>query len=86
MKIVRDGREIKLTAEELIEAGIEYMKWCRVEDLESRMPKEMSAVEKRNTALKALPIFERKFDWRNSHWDGYWANVDYALKEVGVDV
>lgn len=85
MKIVRDGREIKLTAEELIEAGIEYMKWCRVEDLESRMPEGMSAVEKRDTALKALPIFERTLDRSDSYWGAYWDIVNHVLKEIGVN-
>ena len=75
-----------MTDEELIEAGLEFMKWNRVEDLESRMPEEMSAVEKRDTALKALPIFEKTLDRSDSYRDAYWANVNYTLKEVGVDV
>ncbi len=86
MTIERNGRQFKLTDEELIEAGLEFMKWNRVEDLESRMPEEMSAVEKRDTALKALPIFEKTLDRSDSYRDAYWANVNYTLKEVGVDV
>ena len=67
MKIERGILEIELTADEMISAWMEVEKWHKIEELENAMPKEMSAVEKREKAIEEYVTGHSNI--KTVHWE-----------------
>ena len=91
MKIIRDGNEIELTKDEVREAGWEYDRYYRIEDLLQCAelieiePDENKRIE---LAKKIEPNFEEFIGCSDDYWCEYWncarnAIADY-IDETGV--
>lgn len=84
MKIIRDGKEIELTREEIISAGWEYDQICRIEDLASvyELCELEPNEEKRIDLAKEIePLFDRYLGLNNTYWEAYWETANMAIKD-----
>lgn len=84
MKIIRNGMEIELTNDEVREAGWEYDRACRIEDLMSTA--ELTEIEpddeRRYILAKEIePMFEEYIESNDSLWDAYWLAARMAIED-----
>lgn len=84
MKIIRDGKEIELTKEEIMEAGCEYERIYRIEDLVNNA--ELIDIEpdenKRTKLAKEIdPMFEEYLSYSDEYNDVYWKVARWAIRD-----
>ena len=79
MKIIRNGQEIELTAEEMRQAYNEVQDEYTIEDIRSRYNMPDDKIE------EALTIFERVIDNNDSFWDSYWSIIEYVAEKIGLE-
>ena len=77
MKIIRNGQEIELTAEEMRQAYYEMKDEYTIEDIRSRYDMPDDKID------EALTIFERIIGNNDSFWDSYWSTIEFVAKEMG---
>lgn len=84
MFIERNGIKIELTKTEIREAGWEYDRACRIEDLMSTA--ELAEIEpddeRRYILAKEIePMFEEYIGSNDSLWDAYWLAARMAIED-----
>ena len=82
MKIIRDGKEIELTAEELRAAYEEKHHEHFVEDVQSSIDgmgidKELDASDCKELAWR----FDKALGRNDSYWDSYWCTLENVIAE-----
>lgn len=79
MKIIRDGKEIELTWQEIREAyelmNLEYFK----EDVVARAD-EMEIELSEEDVDRIAEAAKRGIDRNDSFWDSYWMTIEYAIE------
>lgn len=88
MFIERNGIKIELTKTEIREAGWEYDRACRIEDLMSTA--ELTEIEpddeRRYILAKEIePMFEEYIGNNDSLWDAYWSAARMAIEDYMED-
>ena len=76
VSIVRDGKEIELTQEELRAAWEEAENRYRREDIESRYELPDNKVE------EAIKWLSRLIDYNDNYWDLYWSMIDDVAEQL----
>ena len=76
MKIVRDGKEIELTPEEMRVVWKEVENRYRREDIESRYELPDDKVE------EAIELLSRSIDYNENYWDLYWYMIDDVAEQL----
>ena len=76
MKIVRDGKEIELTPEEMRIVWEEVENRYRREDIESRYELPDNKVE------EAIKWLSRLIDYNDNYWDLYWSMIDDVAEQL----
>lgn len=76
MKIVRDGKEIELTAEEMRQAYDEMEDMYRREDIENRYELPDDKVD------EALRLLAKTINFNDGYWDAYWNCIDSVAMEL----
>lgn len=76
MKIVRDGKEIELTPEEMRIVWEEVENRYRREDIESRYELPDDKVE------EAIKLLSRSIDYNDYYWDLYWSMIDDVAEQL----
>lgn len=84
MFIERNGIKIELTKTEIREAGWEYDRACRIEDLMSTA--ELAEIEpddeRRYILAKEIePMFDNYIEHNDNLWDVYWATARMAIED-----
>ena len=79
MKIIRNGQEIELTAEEMRQAYYEMKDEYTIEDIRSRYDMTDDKID------EALTIFERIIDSDDNFWDSYWSMIEYVAEKLGLE-
>ena len=79
MKIIRNGQEFELTAEEMRQAYYEKKDEYTIEDIRSRYDMTDDKID------EALTIFERIIDSDDNFWDSYWSMIEYVAEEMGLE-
>lgn len=77
MTIIRDGKEIKLTPEELRQAYYEKKQEYDIEDIRSRYNVPDDKIE---------DVVERFNDYlgcNDNFWESYWMTLEYLCDEMG---
>ena len=82
MKIIRDGKEYKLTFSEMIQAHEEYKLDCMIEDVKNLLESgtrevELSEEQIREVASDALHNLGKN----DSYYEAYWMSVEYTLDD-----
>ena len=84
MKIIRDGKEIKLTWQEIREAyelmRYEYFK----EDVVARADQMGKALSDKDIE-EVAKIASRGIEHNDSHWESYWMTIEYAIKNYTME-
>lgn len=79
MKIIRNGQEIELTAEEMRQAYYEMKDEYTIEDIRSRYDMPDDKID------EALTIFERIIGNNDSFWDSYWSMIEYVAEKLCLE-
>ena len=79
MKIIRNGQEFELTAEEMRQAYYEKKDEYTIEDIRSRYDMPDDKID------EALTIFERVIDSDDNFWDSYWSMIEYVAEKLGLE-
>ena len=79
MKIIRNGQEFELTAEEMRQAYYEMKDEYTTEDIRSRYNMPDDKID------EALTIFERVIDSDDNFWDSYWSMIEYVAEKLGLE-
>ena len=79
MKIIRNGQEIELTAEEMRQAYYEMKDEYTIEDIRSRYDMQDDKID------EALTIFERIIGNNDSFWDSYWSMIEYVAEKLCLE-
>lgn len=84
MKIIRDGKEIELTKEEIMEAGCECERIYRIEDLMNSA--ELIEIEpdenKRTKLVKDIaPMFEEYLSYSDEYNEAYWKTARWTIRD-----
>ena len=81
MKIIRDGKEIKLTDNEIYNAYKEYRHDCLKEDVLSKA-EEMEVEIPDDLLNRVLYRADKTLDNNDSYWETYWMSIEYAIEDV----
>ena len=81
MKIIRDGKEIQLTDDEIFNAYKEYHHDCLKEDVLSKA-EEMEVEIPDDLLNRVLYRADKTLDNNDSHWETYWMSIEYAIEDV----
>ena len=76
MKIVRDGKEIELTPEEMRAVWEEVENNYRKDDIESRYELPDDKVE------EAIELLSRSIDYNDYYWDAYWCMIENVAEKL----
>ena len=79
MKIVRDGKEIELTPEEMRIVWEEVENRYRREDIESRYVLPQDKVD------EALELLAETLNFNDDYWDIYCECIDEVAETLGLD-
>ena len=79
MKIIRNGQEIELTAEEMRQAYTEVKDKYTIEDIRTLYNVPNEKID------EVLTIFERVIDNNDSFWDSYWSMIEYVAEKMGLE-
>ena len=79
MKIIRNGQEIELTAEEMRQAYYEMKDEYTIGDIRSRYDMLDDKID------EALTIFERIIGNNDSFWDSYWSMIEYVAEKLCLE-
>ena len=79
MKIIRNGQEFELTAEEMWQAYYEKKDEYTIEDIRSLYNMPDDKID------EALTIFERNIDSNDNFWDSYWSIINFVAEEMGLE-
>lgn len=79
MKIIRNGQEFELTAEEMRQAYYEMKDEYTIEDIRSLYDMPDDKID------EALMIFERVIGNNDSFWDSYWSMIEYIAEKLGLE-
>lgn len=81
MKIIRDGKEIELTNNEVYAAYKEYHGDCFREDVLGKI--EEAEMDISDELLdKIIRRAEKTLDNNDSYWESYWISIEYAIEET----
>lgn len=81
MKIIRDGKEIELTNDEVYAAYKEYHGDCFREDVLGKI--EEAEIDIPDELLdKIIRRAEKTLDNNDSYWESYWMSIEYAIDSV----
>lgn len=81
MKIVREGKEIELTWQELFEASQEYQHDCMFADVAQKAD-EMEIELNMGQIERAGRIAQKALDNNDSTSESYWMAIECAIEEV----
>lgn len=81
MKIIRDGKEIQLTDDEIFNAYKEYHHDCLKEDVLSKA-EEMEVEIPDDLLNRVLYRADKTLDNNDSYWETYWMSIEYAIEDV----
>lgn len=81
MKIIRDGKEIQLTDDEIFNAYKEYHHDCLKEDVLSKAD-EMEVEIPDDLLNRVLYRADKTLDNNDSYWETYWMSIEYAIEDV----
>ena len=81
MKIIRDGKEIQLTDDEIFNAYKEYHHDCLKEDVLSKA-EEMEVEIPDDLLNRVLYRADKSLDNNDSYWETYWMSIEYAIEDV----
>ena len=81
MKIIRDGKEIELTYNEIRDAYNEYHSSCLKEDIEGKA-EEMEVKIPDELMDKVMYRAEKTIGNNDSYWESYWMSIEYAIDYV----
>ena len=81
MKIIRNGKEFELTAEELRKANEEYELECMVEDVKSMCKQENYEAYNEEQLQEIAKLVSRNLSRNDSYYEVYWETVRYTLKD-----
>jgi hypothetical protein len=84
MKIVRDGKEIELTHDEVYTAYREYHTDCLKEDILGTIS-QMEVEVPDELMNKIMARAEKTLDNNDSYWESYWMSIEYAIDSVVED-
>lgn len=76
MKIIRDGKEIELTQEEMRIVWEEVENRYRREDIESRYVLPKDKVD------EAIKLLSRSIDYNDYYWDAYWYMIENVAEKL----
>lgn len=79
MKIIRNGQEFELTAEEMRQAYYEMKDEYTIEDIRSLYFMSDDKID------EALMIFERVISGNDNFWDLYWSMINFVAEEMGLE-
>lgn len=79
MTIIRDGKKIELTSEELCEAYYEQQKNFYAQDFMSKYK-----VNEEDTPALVERV-ERAISHNDSYWESYWLCFEYVAEEEGLE-
>ena len=79
MKIIRNGQEFELTAEEMRQAYYEKKDEYTIEDIRSRYDMTDDKID------EALMIFERVIGSNDNFWDSYWSMIEYVAEKMELE-
>lgn len=79
MKIIRNGQEFELTAEEMREIYYEMKDEYTIEDIRSRYNVPDDRID------EVLWLFEKIIGANDGFWDSYWLTIDYIAEEMGFE-
>lgn len=79
MKITRDGKEIKLTPEEMRQVYDEMEDMYRREDIDSKYELPEDKVD------EALRLLAKTINSNDYYWDMYWNCIDGVAMELGLE-
>lgn len=85
MKIIRNGIDIELTAEEMYEAHKEYEAACLQDDIESRS-EDIGIFIPADKMRKVILVAAKTLEHNDSYYESYWLSIDSAIKEVCKNV
>lgn len=78
MTIIRDGKKVELTPEEMREAYCEQQKGYYAQDLKSKY--EVSEEEANSLASK----IDKALGWNDSYWECYWMTIGFVAEEFNL--
>ena len=81
MKIIRNGVDIELTAEEMYAAHQEYMTECLKDDIAARA-EDIGVNVFDDQMEKVVLVAEKTLEHNDSYYESYWASIDVAIYEV----
>lgn len=84
MKIIRDGKEIQLTDNEIYNAYKEYHRDCLKEDILSKAD-EMEVEIPDDLLNKVLHRVDKTLVNNDSYWEIYWMSIEYTIEDVLED-
>lgn len=79
MKIIRNGQEFELTAEEMWQAYYEKKDEYTIEDIRSLYNMPDDKID------EALMTFERTIDSNDNFWDSYWSMINFVAEDMGLE-
>lgn len=79
MKIIRNGQEFELTAEEMRQAYYEMTDEYTIEDIRNLYDMPDDKID------EALMIFERVIGNNDGFWDSYWSMIEYIAEKLGLE-
>ena len=81
MKIIRDGKEIKLTDSEIYDAYKEYHDDCLKEDIIGQA-EEMEVEIPDELMDKIMYRAEKTLSNNDSYYESYWMSIEYAIEDI----
>lgn len=80
MEIIRDGKPIELTFEEIVKIHDEYDIMCKIEDIRLKA-KENNIILHKDDTYGIIKIFDKLLSDNDNYWDTYWYAIENAIKE-----
>ena len=85
MKIIRNGREFELTAEEMRQAYEEKQREYYIDDIGNQVREVYEIEPCADDSNINLWELARRFDLalsnNDSYWDSYWCTMEYGMEE-----
>lgn len=78
MKIIREGKEIELTPEEMRQAYYEMKDKYTIEDFRSRY------VLSNKNIPEAIRLFDRTIGGNDPYWESYWSVIESVANELSL--
>lgn len=80
MEIIRNGKPIELTFEEIVKIHDEYDIMCKIEDIRLKA-KENNIILHKDDIYGIIKIFDKLLSDNDNYWDTYWYAIENAIKE-----